>query len=205
MIDLETVDLATLEAVIGTDKGEMVMGFFAEKAPGHVRNFLDLAQKGFYDGLAFHRIMKGFMIQGGCPNTREGVSGIPGTGGPGYQIPAEFNDEQHVRGALSMARSANPDSAGSQFFVVHAEHAQALDEQYTVFGKLKDGFDVLDTIASTEVDFGNYGERSLPKDRIELLSVTVRVAEPEPEPEPEEESEPTESSASEAPAEDAEV
>lgn len=176
MIDLETVDLSTLEAVMTTDKGEMTIGFYSEQAPGHVKNFLDLAQKGFYDGLAFHRVVRNFMIQGGCPNTREGAQGAPGTGGPGYQIDAEFSDLSHDRGVLSMARSQDPNSAGSQFFVVHAEHAQHLDGQYSVFGKLKSGLDVLDAIASTEVEFGPGGERSKPTERIGIVSVTVREA-----------------------------
>jgi peptidyl-prolyl cis-trans isomerase B (cyclophilin B) len=176
MIDLDHADLSTLEAVMVTDAGTMTIGFHADKAPGHVRNFLDLAQKGFYDGLAFHRIVKGFMIQGGCPNTRAGERGIPGTGGPGYKIHAEFSDLPHVRGMLSMARSQHPDSAGSQFFIVHAAHAASLDGAYTVFGQVREGLDVLDAIAGTEVDFGAGGERSKPKKRIGIQSVTVRVA-----------------------------
>lgn len=194
MIDLETTDLSTLEAVLTTDKGEMVVGFFPEAAPGHVKNFLSLAQKGFYDGLAFHRIVRNFMIQGGCPNTREGETGAPGTGGPGHNVPAEFSQLKHERGVLSMARSQDPDSAGSQFFVVHAEHADFLDGQYTVFGKVVDGLDVLDTIASVDVEFGPGGERSKPLERVGLVSVTARVASVEAEPEaaPAEDSAPAE-------------
>jgi peptidyl-prolyl cis-trans isomerase B (cyclophilin B) len=176
VIDLDSTDLSTLEAVLDTDKGEMVFGFYAEQAPAHVRNFLDLAQRGFYDGLAFHRVVRSFMVQGGCPNTREGARGVPGTGGPGYQIPAEFNDVEHRRGVMSMARSQHPDSAGSQFFVVHAEHARHLDRQYTAFAHMKSGFDVLDEIASVEVEFGAAGERSKPVERVGLRSVRVRVA-----------------------------
>lgn len=176
VIDLDTADLSTLEAVIETDKGDMVVGFYPEQAPAHVKNFLSLAQKGFYDGTAFHRVVRNFMIQGGCPNTRAGQRGVPGTGGPGYKIPAEFSDLPHKRGVLSMARSQDPNSAGSQFFVVHAEHAQHLDRHYTVFGFLKEGLDVLDTIASVEVDFGPAGERSTPVERLELRGVAVRVA-----------------------------
>ena len=181
MIDLENADLASLEAVMDTDFGTMRIGFRPDHAPGHVRNFLKLAQDGFYDGLAFHRIVKNFMIQGGCPNTREGARGTPGTGGPGYQIAAEFNDLPHVRGALSMARSANPNSAGSQFFIVHAEHVASLDGSYTVFGQVRDGLDVLDAIASVDVDFGSGGERSKPKKRVGIRSVRVQEAQPDAE------------------------
>ena len=176
VIDLETADLSTLEAVMQTDKGDMVVGFYPEQAPNHVKSFLSLAQKGFYDGLAFHRIVRNFMIQGGCPNTREGASGTPGTGGPGYQVDAEFSDLPHKRGVLSAARSRDPNSAGSQFFVVHAEHATHLDRQYTVFGIVKEGLDVLDTIASVEVEFGPGGERSKPLERVGLKAVQVREA-----------------------------
>ncbi len=176
MIDLDNHDLGTLEAVFATDKGELVFGFYPEQAPGHVKNFLELAQKGFYDGLAFHRVVRNFMVQGGCPNTREGEGGMPGTGGPGYQIDAEFSDLPHHRGVLSMARSRDPNSAGSQFFIVHAEHATHLDGQYTVFGFMKDGHDVLDELAGVDVDFGPGGERSVPKERIGLQSVSVREA-----------------------------
>ena len=176
MIDLDTVDLATLEATMDTAKGTMVIGFYPEKAPGHVRNFAKLAQEGFFDGLAFHRIIKGFMIQGGCPHTKEGATGHPGTGEPGYQIDAEFSDLPHKRGVLSMARSSDPNSAGSQFFVVHGEHVSSLDGQYTVFGHLKEGLDVLDEIASVNVTFGG-GEESKPVERVGIERVTVRVVE----------------------------
>lgn len=175
-IDLETVDLSTLEAVLETDRGEMVVGFYSEQAPNHVKNFLGLAQKGFYDGLAFHRIVRNFMIQGGCPNTREGESAPPGTGGPGHSVDAEFSDLPHKRGVLSMARSKDPNSAGSQFFVVHAEHADFLDREYTVFGHVTEGLDVLDAIASVEVEFGPGGEHSKPKERVGLRSVVARLA-----------------------------
>lgn len=174
MIDLEKADLATLEAAMETDKGTMVLTFFPEEAPNHVRNFLDLAQKGFYDGLAFHRIMRTFMIQGGCPNTKKGAKGQPGTGGPGHRLQAEFNDVEHRRGVLSMARSRDPHSAGSQFFIVTAEHADSLDRQYTAFGRVEEGLDVLDAIASVECDYGPGGERSAPKQRVEIRRVVVR-------------------------------
>jgi len=179
VIDLETAELSSCEAVLETDKGAMRVGFHAAQAPGHVRNFIELAQKGFYDGTAFHRVIKNFMIQGGCPNTRKGERGIPGTGGPGYTIKAEFSDLPHERGTLSMARAQDPDSAGCQFFVVHNEHAASLDGGYTVFGYVKEGLDVLDAIASVDVDFTGGGERSKPVERIELRKVTIEMAAPD--------------------------
>src|ERR1700690_2503952 len=117
-------------AVIKTNYGEMTLAFWPDVAPKTVENFKKLARAGFYDGTAFHRIINGFMIQGGCPNTKKGAKGVPGTGGPGYQIKAEFNKKTHARGVISMARSSDPDSAGSQFFIVHGD-AKFLDGQYT--------------------------------------------------------------------------
>lgn len=178
MNDLENTDLATLEAVVETDKGDMVIRFRPDKAPNHVRNFLQLARQGFYDGLAFHRVIRGFMIQGGCPNTREGATGVPGTGGPGHTVDAEFNDLPHERGAVSMARGPDPDSAGSQFFIVHGEHADFLDGDYTVFGKVVDGLDVLDEIAAVEVGYGPGGERSEPSERVGIRRITIRQTAP---------------------------
>ena len=105
------------QAVIKTAYGDMTIAFWPDVAPKTVENFKKLARDGFYDGTAFHRIIKGFMIQGGCPNTKEGATGIPGTGDPGYKVKAEFNAKPHVRGVISMARSSNPDSAGCQFFI----------------------------------------------------------------------------------------
>lgn len=182
-IDLDKADLSRLEAAVDTDKGTLVVRFYADVAPGHVRNFCDLAQKGFYDGCAFHRVIKNFMVQGGCPNTKPGAKGVPGTGGPGHKVKAEFNDKPHKRGVLSMARSADPNSAGSQFFFVHADHATHLDRSYTAFGELKDGLDVLDAMATVECDFGSGGERSTPKQRIGIKSVKVYEAEAEANPE----------------------
>src|SRR5688500_10334481 len=113
-------DAAAPRAIIETKFGEIEIEFFNDKAPGHVKNFLDLAKKGFYDGTTFHRVIPGFMIQGGDPNTRDakGSRSRHGTGGPGYNIKAEFNDTPHKRGVVSMARSSDPNSAGSQFFIV---------------------------------------------------------------------------------------
>lgn len=175
MIDLDQADPATLEAALVTNKGTMVVTFFPDKAPGHVHNFLKLAQQGFYDGTGFHRVIRNFMVQGGCPNTKQGGSGVPGTGRPpGPGLRAEFNDVRHTRGVLSMARGPDPNSAGSQFFVVHAEHAPHLDGQYTAFGRVEDGLEVLDEIAGVECDFNGRGERSSPKERIELQRVEIR-------------------------------
>ena len=136
-------------AVIKTSEGEMVLEFWPEVAPKHVENFKTLAKKGFYDGTAFHRVIKGFMIQGGDPFTKDPAKeGAWGTGDPGYKIKAEFNERSHTRGVLSMARSPDPDSAGSQFFICHG-NPTFLDRQYTAFGKLTKGDDVLEKIANT--------------------------------------------------------
>ena len=158
-------------AVISTTYGDMTIAFWPDVAPKTVANFKKLAREGFYDGTAFHRIIKGFMIQGGCPNTKEGESGMPGTGGPGYKIKAEFNAKSHVRGVISMARSASPDSAGSQFFIVHGD-AKFLDRQYTAFGELVAGDDVLERIAGVPTKGGG-GEKSTPIERIALKSVKI--------------------------------
>lgn len=173
-MDLDLTDPTTVEAALVTDKGTLVVTFFPEQAPQHVKSFLQLAQQGFYDGLAFHRIVRNFMIQGGCPHSKQGATGQPGTGGPGYRLPAEFNDIAHTRGVVSAARARDPNSAGSQFFVVHADHADFLDGQYTVFGKVEEGLDVLDAIAAVECDFGPAGEKSVPKERVEIRHVELR-------------------------------
>ena len=135
-------------AEIHTPKGVMHVEFYAEDAPKTVKNFLDLAEKGYYDGLKFHRVIPNFVIQGGCPNTREGAKGQPGTGGPGYKIDCETtgNHQYHERGALSMAH-AGKNTGGSQFFVVHSRDNTAhLDRVHTVFGKVTEGLDVIDAI-----------------------------------------------------------
>ena len=139
-------------AIITTSEGVMVLEFYPEVAPGHVANFKKLARSGFYDGTCFHRVIPGFMIQGGDPNTKnEAAKNSWGQGGPGYNINAEFNSKHHARGILSMARATDPNSAGSQFFICHAD-AGNLDGQYTVFGNLIKGFDVLDKIAATPTE-----------------------------------------------------
>ena len=160
-------------AVITTTAGEMVVEFWPEVAPKTVENFKKLAKQGFYDGTAFHRIIKGFMIQGGDPNTKDPAKEDQyGTGGPGYQINAEFNDRKHVRGVLSMARSQNPNSAGSQFFIMLGP-APFLDKQYTGFGKLIKGDDVLAKIGDTPVTASRGGEQSKPTRRVEVQSIKI--------------------------------
>lgn len=136
-------------AVITTTEGTMVIEFWTDAAPKTIANFKKLAKSGFYDGTCFHRVIPGFMIQGGDPNTKDPNNEATwGQGGPGYTIDAEFNDHSHARGVISMARSNDPNSAGSQFFICHGAPTQ-LDHQYTTFGKLIKGFDVLDKIATT--------------------------------------------------------
>ena len=157
------------QAIIHTNFGDMTIEFCPDVAPNTVANFLKLAREGFYKGTAFHRIIKGFMIQGGCPNSKVDAKGVPGTGGPGYQIKAEFNNRSHVRGVISMARSSDPDSAGSQFFICH-QKATLLNNKYTAFGKLIAGEDVLDKIAEVQC-FGPEG--STPTQRVEVIDVEV--------------------------------
>src|SRR5262245_35818103 len=160
-------------AVIKTSAGEMVAEFWPEVAPKTVENFKKLAREGFYDGTAFHRIIKGFMIQGGDPKTKDvSKENEFGTGDPGYKIKAEFNDRKHVRGVLSMARSASPDSAGSQFFIV-LDPAPHLDNKYTAFGKIIKGEDVLVKIGDSPVTRSRSGEPSKPKQRIEVQSIKI--------------------------------
>ncbi len=137
-------------AIIKTTEGEMVVEFWTEVAPKTVENFKKLARKGFYDGTCFHRVIPSFMIQGGDPLTKDASREEEwGTGDPGYKVKAEFNDRSHKRGVLSMARSADPDSAGSQFFICHGAPS-FLDKKYTTFGKLIKGDDVLEKIATTK-------------------------------------------------------
>lgn len=160
------------QATIKTSKGDLTLEFWDDVAPKTVANFCKLAGEGFYDGTAFHRIIDGFMIQGGDPLSKEGDHPQVGTGGPGYQIDAEFNENKHTLGVISMARSQDPNSAGSQFFICLGD-APFLDGQYTGFGKLTAGNDVLQQIGKTPVTHGNGGEKSKPAERVELLSVSV--------------------------------
>lgn len=160
-------------AVLDTSDGQMVIAFWPDAAPNTVANFKKLARQGFYDGTAFHRIIKGFMIQGGDPLSKDpGKEALWGTGGPGYTINAEFNDHSHQRGVISMARSQDPNSAGSQFFICDGD-ASFLDHQYTAFGHLIKGEDVLEKIASTPVGPSGQGEMSKPLSRVSLISVKI--------------------------------
>lgn len=133
----------TSQARIVTDKGDIVFGFFPDDAPMHCAAFIKLADAGFYDGLAFHRVEPGFVVQGGDPDGN-------GTGGPGYKLKAEFNSKPHLRGTVAMARSSDPNSAGSQFYLC-LDDARFLDNQYTVFGQTSDGFETLDQIRRGDV------------------------------------------------------
>ena len=155
-------------AVLKTSAGEMVIEFWPEVAPKTVENFKTLAKKGFYDGTAFHRVIKGFMIQGGDPLTKDPEKQDRwGTGDPGYKINAEFNDRKHVRGVISMARSQDINSAGSQFFICHG-NPSFLDGKYTAFGKLIKGDEVLEKIATTPT-----GPNDRPTERVTLESVKI--------------------------------
>ncbi len=166
-------------AVMKTTKGEMVFEFWDDVAPGTVANFKKLSRSGFYNGTAFHRIMDGFMIQGGDPLTKDPSQEARwGTGDPGYKIKAEFSSKPHRRGVLSMARSNDPDSAGSQFFVVLGD-ASFLDGKYTAFGTLVKGEDVLEAIGKTPVAQRG-GEKSKPLERIEITSVEIVPADSKP-------------------------
>lgn len=164
---LLTAEGKASRAIITTKFGQMELVFFPELAPKHVESFLNLAKKGFYNGTIFHRVIPGFMIQGGDPYTKDpSKRQLYGTGGPGYNVPAEFNRISHERGIVSMARSADPNSAGSQFFIV-VDKASFLDGQYTVFGEVVKGMEVADKIVNQPRD-----SRDNPLERIEM---TVEV------------------------------
>ena len=169
---MSTPVTANETAIIKTSYGEITVAFWPDVAPKTVENFKKLAREGFYDGTAFHRIIKGFMIQGGCPNTKAGETGMPGTGGPGYKLKAEFNAKAHVRGVISMARSASPDSAGSQFFICDGD-ARFLDKQYTAFGQVVAGDDVLTSLANVPTKNGGGGEKSTPIERVAVESIRI--------------------------------
>jgi peptidyl-prolyl cis-trans isomerase B (cyclophilin B) len=159
-------------AVIETKFGEIEIEFLDDKAPGHVKNFVDLAKKGVYDGTTFHRVIPGFMIQGGDPKTKDAATprGMHGTGGPGYTIKAEFNDTSHKRGIVSMARSNDPNSAGSQFFICVSD-ATFLDRQYSAFGRVVRGMEVADKIVNAPRD-----GRDNPNDRIDMKVRVIETA-----------------------------
>jgi peptidyl-prolyl cis-trans isomerase B (cyclophilin B) len=155
-------------AVIKTSEGTMVIQFWTDAAPKTIANFKKLAKSGFYDGTCFHRVIKGFMIQGGDPNSKDlNKEETWGFGGPGYNVDAEFNDHPHVRGVISMARSGDPNSAGSQFFICHGSPSQ-LDHQYTTFGKLIKGDNVLEKIATTPTH-----PPDRPDKRMEIISIKI--------------------------------
>ncbi len=155
-------------ACITTTEGEMVIEFWPDVAPNTVANFKKLASQGFYDGTCFHRVIKDFMIQGGDPQTKDPAKeAVWGTGGPGYTIKAEFNDRSHQRGVVSMARSNDPNSAGSQFFICHGD-STFLDRQYTAFGKLIKGDDILEKIATTPTR-----PQDRPNKRMGVISIKI--------------------------------
>ena len=150
------------KAIIHTVFGDITLRFFPKLAPNHVNSFMELAKKGFYDGTIFHRVIPGFVIQGGDPNSKSHEKAQHGTGGPGYRLKAEFNSKPHKRGILSMARSSQLDSAGSQFFICVSD-VPSLDEKYTVFGEVTKGMDVVDKIVSLPRD-----GRDNPLKRVEI-------------------------------------
>lgn len=157
-------------AELHTTAGDITIRFFPDKAPNHVRNFLELAEKGFYNGTKFHRVIPGFMIQGGDPNTVSGPPESWGMGGSPTKLKAEFNDIPHKRGIVSMARSQDPNSASSQFFIVVAD-SRFLDGQYTAFGQVTKGMDVADKIVSAP-----RGAQDRPNNPVAINSITVREA-----------------------------
>jgi peptidyl-prolyl cis-trans isomerase B (cyclophilin B) len=172
-----SMNISNEVALIKTNEGDMVVQFWTDAAPNTIENFKKLARQGFYDGTIFHRIVKGFMIQGGDPNSKDPAKeSAYGQGGPGYKIKAEFNNHSHDRGVISMARGPDPDSAGSQFFICLAP-VRRLDGQYTTFGKLIKGDDVLDKIGDTPVEPNAQREMSKPTKRIVIESVKIVPAE----------------------------
>ena len=158
------------KAIVNTNLGNIQFELLSDIAPETVRNFIKLAKSGFYDGTLFHRVIPKFMIQGGDPNTKESDKSTWGTGGPGYNIKAEFNSRSHLRGIVSMARSSDPDSAGSQFFIVTSD-STFLDREYTVFGQIADGMEVADKIVNLPRD-GN----DCPLQEAKMLQVTISDA-----------------------------
>jgi peptidyl-prolyl cis-trans isomerase B (cyclophilin B) len=164
----EIKKMADTKAVLETKFGNIELGFFPDVAPNHVDNFIQLAKAGFYDETIFHRVIPGFMIQGGDPNSKNHDKSSHGMGGPEHKVKAEFSDKPHKRGILSMARSGQPDSAGSQFFICIAD-AAFLDSQYSVFGEVISGMEVVDKIVSQPRD-----ARDNPDERIEIK---VRIVE----------------------------
>ena len=158
------------KAIVNTNLGNIQFELLSDIAPETVRNFIKLAKSGFYDGTLFHRVIPKFMIQGGDPNTKESDKSTWGTGGPGYNIKAEFNSRSHLRGIVSMARSSDPDSAGSQFFIVTSD-STFLDREYTVFGQVVNGMEVADKIVNLPRD-GN----DCPLQEAKMIQVTISDA-----------------------------
>jgi len=156
-----------VDVVIKTGFGDIKFSLLPDIAPETVRNFSQLAKSGFYDGTLFHRIIPGFMIQGGDPNTKNPDKSMWGQGGPGHNLIAEFSTRSHLRGIVSMARAADPDSAGSQFFFVTSD-STFMDRQYTVFGEVVDGIEVADKIVNLPRD-GN----DCPEQEVKMLEVTI--------------------------------
>jgi peptidyl-prolyl cis-trans isomerase B (cyclophilin B) len=163
----EIAKMEKTRAIIQTKFGNIELRFFPDVAPNHVDNFIRLAKEGFYDGTIFHRVIPGFMIQGGDPNSKSPDRSKHGMGNPGYTLKAEFNDRPHKRGTLSMARSGDPDSAGSQFFIC-VDDAPWLDRQYTVFGEVVSGMDVVDKIVKQPRD-----RRDNPNERVEMKIIII--------------------------------
>jgi peptidyl-prolyl cis-trans isomerase B (cyclophilin B) len=168
MADITAKTQATISLTSkGAPMGDIVLRFFPDVAPRHVDNFLKLSKEGFYNGTTFHRVIPGFMIQGGDPNSKSPDRAMHGMGGPGYKVKAEFNSKPHKRGIVSMARANDPDSAGSQFFICVAD-ANFLDWQYTVFGEVVNGMDIVDKVVNMKRD-----GRDNPLERVEM-TVTVQ-------------------------------
>lgn len=165
----EIKKMSKTRAVIETKFGNIELEFYPKDAPNHVANFIELAKKGFYNGTTFHRVIPGFVIQGGDPNTKDPNTKMAGMGGPGYTIKAEFNDRDHSPGVLSMARGGDPDSAGSQFFICAGDVPQ-LDGNYTAFGKVTKGMDVVKKIVNQPRN-----AQDMPNERVEMK---VTIVEP---------------------------
>jgi peptidyl-prolyl cis-trans isomerase B (cyclophilin B) len=170
----EVKKMEHVKAIIHTGLGDVHLRFFPDVAPNHVNNFVTLAREKFFDGSIFHRVIPGFVIQGGDPNSKNADRSMHGTGGPGYTVKAEFNNRPHKRGILSMARSAHPDSAGSQFFICVAD-VPSLDGKYTVFGEVTQGMEVVDKIVSLPRD-----RRDNPLERVEMRVEVLGLEKPGP-------------------------
>lgn len=166
MIKLKIIQKVT-KAVIETTHGKIVLNLLPDIAPETVRNFIKLAKSGFYDGTLFHRVIPGFMIQGGDPNSKQSDKRKWGIGGPGYTLKAEFNSRSHLRGVVSMARAMDPDSAGSQFFIVTTD-STFLDRQYTAFGEVIEGMEIADKIVNLQKD-----ENDCPFEEAKMLRISI--------------------------------